>query len=128
MVETFNRTLIQQLALFTTTLQDEHLPYLLMAYQTSQHGATACSTALLMYGWELRAPADLLCGPLPEHADKPPGEGYAHHMEEGMERVHAFSCRQLHMAGVKMKRRYDHRSEVSKYTLEMKICFFNPGR
>jgi len=131
MVERFNRTLLQQLALFTTTHQDdwdEHLPYLLMAYRTSQHGATACSPALLMYGRELRAPADLLCGPLPERPDKPPREGYACHLEEGMERVHAFARRQLHMAGAKMKCRYDHRSQVSKYTPGMKIWFFNPQR
>ena len=62
MVERFNRSLIQQLAPFTTIRQDdwdEHLLYLLMAYRTSQHGATAYSPALLMYAWELWAPADL---------------------------------------------------------------------
>jgi len=64
MVERFNRTIIQQLALFTADCQDDwdkHLPYMLMAYRTSQHGATACSPALLMHGRELRAPVDLLC-------------------------------------------------------------------
>ena len=129
MVERFNRTLIQQLALFTTTRQDdwdEHLPYLLMAYRTSQHGATACSPALLMYGRELRAPVDLLCGPTPERPDGPPGKGYARQLEEGMERVHAFARRQLQQAGVKMKRRYDHRSQASEYSPGMKIWFFNP--
>ena len=131
MVERLNRTLIQQLALFTTIRQDdwdEHLPYLLIGYQTSQHGATACSPALLMYERELQAPADLLCGPLSERPDKPPGEGYARHSEEGMEWVHAFTGRQLHLVGVKMKRRYDHRSQASKYTPVMKIWFFNRRR
>jgi len=90
MVERFNRTIIQQLAVFTADCQDdwyEHLPYLLMADRTSQHGATACSPALLMYGRELRAPVDLLCGPIAECPDGPPGKGYARQLEEGMERV-----------------------------------------
>jgi len=129
MKERFNSTLIQQLALFTTPRHDdwdEHLPYLLMAEQTSQHGATACRPALLMYTRELRAPADLQCGPLPERHDKPLGEGYTHHVEEGMEQVHAFAHRQLNLLGVKMKHKYDHRRQASKYTLGMNIWFFNP--
>ena len=108
MVERFNRTLVPQLALFTANNQedwDEHLPYLLMAYRESQHGATACSPALLMYGRELRGPVDLLCGPTPERPDRPPGEGYARRLEEGMEKVHAFARHQLQQAGIKMKRR-----------------------
>ena len=98
MVERFNRTLVQQLALFTAANQedwDEHLPYLLMAYRASQHGSTAWSPALLMYGRELRSPVDLLCGPTPERLDRPPGEGYACRLEEGMEKVHAFARHQL---------------------------------
>ena len=131
MVERFNSTLVQQLALFTANNQedwDEHLPYLLMAYRASQHGATACSPALLMYGRELRGPVDLLCGPTPERPDRPLGEGYARRLEEGMEKVHAFARHQLQQVGMKMKRRYDHRSQVSEYPPGVKIWFFNPRR
>ena len=102
MVEGFNRTLVQQLSLFTATNQedwDEHLSYLLMAYHASQHGVTACSPALLMYGRELRGPVDLLCGPTPERPDRRPEEGYARRLEEGMEKVHAFARHQLKHAG-----------------------------
>ena len=42
-----------------------------------------------------------------------------------MERVHAFACRQLHQAGVKMKRRSNQRSQASEYSLGMKLWFFN---
>ena len=119
------------MALFTATNQEdcyEHLPYLLMAYHASQHGATACSPALLMYGRELRSPVDLLCGPTPERPDRPPGEGYARRLEEGMEKVHAFARHQLQQAGIKMKRTYDHRSQASEYPPGAKIWFFNPRR
>ena len=95
-----------------------------MAYRTSQYRATACSPVLLMYGWELRT----LCGTVPEHPDRPPREGYAHHLEEGMGGVHAFVRRQLHLVGIKMKRRYDHRSQASVYSSGMKIWLFNPWR
>ena len=131
MVERFHWTLIQQLALFNHTHQgdwDKHLSYLLMAYRTSQHGATACSLAVLMYGRQLRSLADLLYGPVPERPNKPPAEGYARHLEEGMEWVHAIACHQLQLAGVKMKRRYDHRSQVNVYSPGMKIWFVNPRR
>ena len=115
----------------TTTRQDdwdEHLPYLFRAYRTIHHRVTTCSPALLRYGRELWAPADLLCGPLPEHPHEPSREGHARPLEEGLERVHAFVRRQLHMAGVKMKRRYDHRSQASKYTPGMESRSFNPRR
>ena len=45
-----------------------------------------------------------------------------------MARVHAFARHQLHLAGVKLKRRYDHWSQASEYSLGMKIWFFNPWR
>ena len=131
MVKRFNKTLIHQMALFIATCQDdweEHLPYLLKAYQTSQQGATANSLVLLMYGWEIRSPVKLLCGPMPEHDDGPPGENYACYLEVGMEQVHAFTCRQLHLVGMRMKHRYGHWSQASKYSPERMICFFNPQR
>ena len=45
-----------------------------------------------------------------------------------MEKVHAFARRQLQQAGVKMKLRYDHRSQASEYPMGTKIWFFNPRR
>ena len=45
-----------------------------------------------------------------------------------MEKVHVFARRQLQQAGVKMQRRYDHRSQASEYSPGMKIWFFNPRR
>ena len=45
-----------------------------------------------------------------------------------MEKFHAFARHQLQQAGLKMKRRYDHRSQVSEYPLGAKIWFYNPGR
>ena len=45
-----------------------------------------------------------------------------------MEKVHAFARHQLQQAGVKMKRRYDHRSQASEYPPGTKIWFFNPRR
>ena len=45
-----------------------------------------------------------------------------------MERVNAFAHHQLHLEDVKRKRRYDHQSQASKYSPEMKIWFFIPRR
>ena len=65
---------------------------------------------------------------MPERLDRPPGEGYARRLEEGMEKVQAFTRHQLQQAGIKMKRMYDHRSQVSEYPPGAKIWFFNPRR
>ena len=45
-----------------------------------------------------------------------------------MEKVHAFARHQLQQAGMRMKHRYEHRSQASVYPSGMKIWFFNPRR
>ncbi|XP_030595635.1 uncharacterized protein K02A2.6-like, partial [Archocentrus centrarchus] len=60
LVERFNRTLAQQLAIITSEHQrdwDTHLPLILMAYRSAVQDSTQCTPALLMLGRELRTPA-----------------------------------------------------------------------
>ena len=46
----------------------------------------------------------VLCGPPPERLERPPGEGYARRLEEGLEKVHAFARHQLQQAGIALPR------------------------
>lgn len=69
LVERFNRTLDQQLAILTADHQrdwDTHLPFILMAYRSAVQDSTLCTPALLMLGRELRTPPALLFGKPPD--------------------------------------------------------------
>jgi hypothetical protein len=69
MVERFNRTLENQLAIFVEQNQrdwDRWIPFLLMAYRSSIHESTKQTPACLMFGREVKLPIDLLYGRPPE--------------------------------------------------------------
>lgn len=60
LVERFNRTLGQQLAILPSSHQrdwDDHLPLVLMSCRSAVQESTSCTPALLMLGRELRTPA-----------------------------------------------------------------------
>ena len=63
MVERFNRTLAAILSAFVSDNHkdwDVHLPYVLMAYQSSEHETTAMSPNFLMLGREVSTTLDLM--------------------------------------------------------------------
>ena len=76
LVERFNRTLAQQLAIVTAKHQrdwDTHIPLMLMAYRSAAQDSTSCSPALLMLGREIRTPAEMMMGKPPDTPVDPPG-------------------------------------------------------
>uniref|UniRef100_A0A3P9L4N5 Gypsy retrotransposon integrase-like protein 1 n=1 Tax=Oryzias latipes TaxID=8090 RepID=A0A3P9L4N5_ORYLA len=69
LVERFNRTLAEQLAIVADRHQrdwDTHVPLLLMGYRSAAQDSTACSPALLMLGREIRTPAEIAMGKPPD--------------------------------------------------------------
>ena len=65
MVERYNRTLKQQIALFVEQQHrdwDSQVTLLFMVYRTAKHDATKYTPAKVMFGRELRAPIDLAFG------------------------------------------------------------------
>ena len=65
MVERFNRTLENQLAIFVEHHQkdwDDHVPLLMMSYRSAVHESTKQTPAKLMFGREVNLPLDLLFG------------------------------------------------------------------
>ena len=63
LVERFNRTLKQMLAIYVEQEPldwDDHLPYILLAYRSSEHKSTHCSPNLMMLGREVRVPIDVM--------------------------------------------------------------------
>ena len=63
MVERFNRTVKAMLSMFVAENQDdwdEHLPYVMMAYRSSQHDGTKLTPNMLMLGRDVGLPLDVV--------------------------------------------------------------------
>ena len=63
MVERFNRTLENQLAVFVEKHQqdwDDHVPLILLAYRSAVHESTGQTPSCLMFGRDVNLPVDLL--------------------------------------------------------------------
>jgi len=76
LAERFNRTLTQQLAIFTAEHQrdwDMHLPLVLMVYRSAVHDSTSCTPALLMLGQEIQTSAEVTFGKSPDTLAVLPG-------------------------------------------------------
>ena len=96
MVECYNRTIEAQLATYVQDHQkdwDRHLPLLLMSYRSAVHEATKFTPAMLMFGWELCVPLDLLIGHPQEELDDRGYPEYQHveRLRKSVETVHNFA-------------------------------------
>ena len=131
MVETFNRTLENQLAIFIEKHQqdwDSHVPLILLAYRSPVHESTGKTPSFLMFGREVNLPVDLLFG-------RPPGsketETVDHHVDQlktRMENVHKFARTRIRIASDRMKRRYDVGSTTEKFQCVDAVWFYNLQR
>ena len=69
LVERFNRTLLNMLTKCVSSDQhdlDQKLPFLMLAYRSSEHESTGFSPNQMMLGREAELPVDLLYGPSPK--------------------------------------------------------------
>ena len=65
LIERFNRTMKQMLTMFVNENKrdwDDHLPYLMMAYRSTEQTSTHCTPNLLMLGKEIKCPLDVMVG------------------------------------------------------------------
>ncbi|GFV41341.1 retrovirus-related Pol polyprotein from transposon 412 [Trichonephila clavipes] len=63
MVERFNRTILNSISLLVPSNQqnwDKKLPFFLLAYRSVVHETTSYSPSQILFGRDLRLPADLL--------------------------------------------------------------------
>lgn len=110
LVERFNRTLKQMLSLFAHENPqdwDDHIPYLLMAYRSTEHASTKCSPNLLMLGREITMPIDLIAGPPPEETEHYCPIQYVEWLQSAMATAFDFANDQLKVAAKIQKRNYD---------------------
>ena len=129
-VERLNRTLFEMLSKYAEENHrrwDDHLPLVLLAYNSSVHDSTSLSPAMMTYARELDLPADLFFEG-PEHASKqasPPSE-YVRNLAEQMEKVHKLARDNLAKSNDAQRRRYDLKKYKHNYKVGDLVLLFTP--
>ena len=116
MVERYNRTLERMLRAFVSSHQrdwDKYLPYLTMAYRSSQHESTKYTPNRLMLGREVNLPIDIVFGrPEEEALDE---TEYVQRLRERMEEAHRHARKHLQKSSIRQKKNYDRLSSGSTF-------------
>ncbi|RXM30791.1 hypothetical protein EOD39_7563 [Acipenser ruthenus] len=132
MVEQFNRTMGEQLAMFVSDHQrdwDQHLPLLLLSYRTAVHESMGCTPALLMFGRELLTPVDLAFGrPDPEGDPVLAGPEFAHLLQDHLDQAHQFARDHYWELSWCQKRAYDLQCKGSDLTVGENVWLYVPKR
>ena len=113
MVERFNKTLTSMLSTFVQENQkdwDEHIPYVMMAYRSSEHETTGVSPNLLMLGRETSTPLDIVYQ-MPPSIKPIPANQWVWELRERLESVHTM-VRQNTGASMRRQKKY-HDKKVS---------------
>lgn len=118
MVERFNRTLQQMLALFVSANKndwDDHLPYLTMAYRSSVQESTKCTPNLLMLGREISLPLDVMAAPIsfPEERECP--SEYVEWVREATRNAFNIAHENLQASFLRQKKYYDTKLKEREY-------------
>jgi hypothetical protein len=85
--------------------RDERLPLFLQAYGAFTHDTTNLTPARLVFWRELRLPCDLLFEAPPDMGR--PTTDHAAELVDHLHDIHDYARRQLKLASVRMKTRYD---------------------
>lgn len=111
MIERFNRTLQQMLAIFVDenrTNWDDHLPYLMLAYRATVHESTKCTPNLVMLGKEITLPIDVIAGSPPmQHQHEGSYSSYVEWVRNSMEMSFSIVHDNLKLFFKRQKRYYD---------------------
>ena len=117
MVERFNGTLLNSLAMYTSNHQrdwEEYLHYVLVAYRSAVHESTGVSPTKMMLGRDVWVPVDLVIQrPDDEITHNVPG--YVKHLQGIMEEVHKEVRGTLGHSAARMKTYYDRKADGEVY-------------
>ena len=110
LVERFNKTLQQMLALFVNDRRDDwddHIPFLLLAYRSSPQQSTLCTPNLLMFGREVRLPLEAIVGTPPREPTPECPSEYVEWAKFTLENAFQFARKSLQKSFKRQKRNYD---------------------
>ncbi|GFX38675.1 retrovirus-related Pol polyprotein from transposon 412 [Trichonephila clavipes] len=108
MVERFNWTILNSLSLLVSSNQqdwDKKLPFFLLAYRSAVHETTGYSPSQILFGRDLRLPADILFSRTPDAPLAP--EEYIEKLQARMEEMHHLAGERIGLASEKMKTLYE---------------------
>ncbi|GFY31201.1 retrovirus-related Pol polyprotein from transposon 412 [Trichonephila clavipes] len=129
MAERFNRTIVNSLSLLVSSNQqnwDKKLPFSLLAYRSAVHETTSYFPSQMLFGRDLRLPADLLFSRPPDAPLAP--EEYIEKLQARMEEMHHLARERIGMASKTMKTRYDARATGHDFYEGDKVWLWNPKR
>ena len=89
---------------------DEHLPYVMMAYRSSQYDVTKFTPNMLMLGREVALPLDVVVGSPEERSETTGAPDYVDGLRARLTRAHEFARRRLRQTQNYQKRQYDRRA------------------
>ncbi|GFV04281.1 retrovirus-related Pol polyprotein from transposon 412 [Trichonephila clavipes] len=105
---------------------DKKLPFFLLAYRSAVHETTGYSPSQILFGRDLRLPADLLFSRPPDTPLAP--EEYIEKLQALMEEMHNLARERIAMASEMMKTRYDSRTTGHDLHEGDKVWLINPKR
>lgn len=129
MVERFNRTLEEHLRKVVNKCQrdwDEHIQMFLLAYRSAAHETTGQTPAKVIFGADLRLPADLKFGRNPSITT---GKGdYWETFRDEIEGIHQHVRQRTQVMSNKMKDRYDRAVNSKGFREGDLVLLYNPLR
>ncbi|GFW87605.1 retrovirus-related Pol polyprotein from transposon 412 [Trichonephila clavipes] len=129
MVERFNRTILNSISLLVSSNQqdwDKKLPFFLLAYRRAVYEQTGYSLYQMLFGRDLRLPADLLFSRPPDAPLVP--EEYIQKLPARMEEMHHLSRERIGTTSEKMNTRYDAKETGHDFYEGDKVWLWNPER
>ena len=118
MVERMNRVILQQLSCLIgddISRWDDMLPLVMSAYRACVHNSTGVSPYYMVYGEEMRMPADIKYG-VDEHGlDFPCRVSYMEGIRKNLRRAWEYARQQLQLTAVRQKEYYDRRARPRVY-------------
>ena len=131
MVERFHRTLEAMLAKTIKKQEDWdlHLQSVTFAYRSTKHDSIRATPAKVMFGRDLRVPADLALGvPPSDSVPLPINTSFGDSLQQHLQRVHAAAREQLQRAAQSQQRWYDPRSHHIAYNVGDCVFVYQPAR
>ena len=128
MVERFNRTLPAMLSAYVSENHrdwDEQLPYVTMAYRSTEHETTGMSPNMLMFDREVSTPLDLVYE-LPNLSKPIPNNQWVWELRDRIERAHALVRQYTQQAMHRQKRNRDSRTSFETFKIGDQVFVYFP--
>ena len=130
MVERFNRTLATMLRAFVNENQrdwDEQLPYVMMAYRSTEHETTGLTPYMLMLGRETATPLDIMFE-MPQSLKSIPVNQWVWEIRERLESAHTLVREYTGESMKRQKKYHDRRVSYERFEAGDSVYVYFPVR